>query len=383
MDSEPSIAHRGLPATPSHATSPALDMRQRTIKLRDGSSVLLRPISADDKDLLVRGFERLSPDSRYRRFLTPVPELSPSQLTYLTDVDHHDHEALVAIESATGELLGVARYVRSAHRDAAEVAVAVADDWHGRGLGRALLEHLADRARAEGVRCFSAVMQGDNVPVMRLLEHVGDAERSHEGPYAHVHVELPQRGIGPQLADLLRTAAAGSAVVAGTLLHRAAIGARPVPQPPPPRRPRAIRTIVAGTDGSSRGGDAVEAALELGRLLGSRVHLVSAFNPRAHPGLRDAAPAGLQSLRWVVFGREEADAALRAAMARAHGVEPTVHARPGDPAEVLIDAALQEDADLIVVGSKGMADKRRFLLGSVADRVAHHAPCSVMIVRNR
>jgi nucleotide-binding universal stress UspA family protein/RimJ/RimL family protein N-acetyltransferase len=361
----------------------------KTIKLRDGSSATLRPIGKDDKDLLVRGFERLSPDSRYRRFFTAMSQLSAAQLTYLTEIDHHDHEAIVAIEPATGEPLGVARYVRSQPEPhVAEVAVVVGDDWQGRGVGSALLEHLADRARDEGIGCFSAVVQGDNVPIMRLLEGLGDAVRWHEGAHAELRIDLPARGIGPQLARLLRASAAGSVVVAGTLLHRTAVAARPFPRtaPRPVRSGAGIQVIIAGTDGSPAAEQAVRVALELSGRLGSRLHLVSAFNPAAPSTLREfreAVPDTLDSLRWVITGREHAEAALRSAVrpAQAAGLEPIVHARPGDPAEAVIEVAVEEGADLIVVGSKGMADRRRFLLGSVADRVAHHAPCSVMIVR--
>jgi nucleotide-binding universal stress UspA family protein len=144
--------------------------------------------------------------------------------------------------------------------------------------------------------------------------------------------------------------------------------------------------IIAGPDGSPAAEQAVRVALELSGRLGSRLHLVSAFNPAAPSTLREfreAVPDTLDSLRWVITGREHAEAALRSAVrpAQAAGLEPIVHARPGDPAEAVIEVAVEEGADLIVVGSKGMADRRRFLLGSVADRVAHHAPCSVMIVR--
>jgi hypothetical protein len=87
----------------------------RTVRLRDGTRVRLRPVQPDDKHLLVRGFERLSEDSRYRRFFTPMSELRPAQLEYLTEVDHHDHEAVLAVDEH-GEPVGVARYVRSPPR---------------------------------------------------------------------------------------------------------------------------------------------------------------------------------------------------------------------------------------------------------------------------
>ena len=109
--------------------------------LRDGSRVDVRPARPDDRELLREGFERLSPESRYRRFLVPVTTISERWLTYLTNVDHHDHEALAALDPVTGRGVGVARYVRSEHRrDVAEAAVVVADDWQGRGLGTLLLE---------------------------------------------------------------------------------------------------------------------------------------------------------------------------------------------------------------------------------------------------
>ena len=101
-----------------------------------------------DRQLLLRGFERLSPESRYRRFLAAMPELSEEMVRYLTEIDHHDHEAIAALDARTGEGIGVARYVRDPQRrDAAEVAVTVIDDWQGKGVGTLLLEALGARAR--------------------------------------------------------------------------------------------------------------------------------------------------------------------------------------------------------------------------------------------
>src|SRR5688572_16345730 len=122
------------------------------VTLRGGSRVRVRPIRRSDAKLLLRGFERLSDESRYQRFLSPMPELSESMVRYLTDVDHHDHEALVALDDASGEGVGVARFVRDPQRpERAEAAVTVIDDWQGRGVGTLLLELLAGRARQEGI----------------------------------------------------------------------------------------------------------------------------------------------------------------------------------------------------------------------------------------
>src|SRR5919204_4159967 len=104
-----------------------------TVPIRDGSQVVLRPVQPDDKQELVEGFEHWSPESRYKRFLGPVNELGERDVKYLTEVDHHDHEAIVA-HTLDGEALGVARYVRT-EGDTAEAAVSVADEWQGRGVG--------------------------------------------------------------------------------------------------------------------------------------------------------------------------------------------------------------------------------------------------------
>ncbi len=143
------------------------------VTLRDGSRVTVRPIRPEDAEALRAGFERLSDESRYRRFLSPMSHLSEPMLRYLTEVDHHDHEALVAVGD-DGTLLGVARSVRSrSDPRVAEAAVTVADDWQGRGMGTALLGILADRARAEGIHHFTALMLATNREMFELFEDLG------------------------------------------------------------------------------------------------------------------------------------------------------------------------------------------------------------------
>src|SRR3954467_11633827 len=135
--------------------------------LRDGSTVVIRPVEPGDKDAITAGFDRLSPESRYRRFFSPLEHLSERDLAYLTEIDHHDHEALIA-RSGTGEPVGVARYVRTGDRPKAEVAVVVVDHWQGRGVATALLERLSDRAREEGVRIFTATILAENRDALGL-----------------------------------------------------------------------------------------------------------------------------------------------------------------------------------------------------------------------
>jgi GNAT superfamily N-acetyltransferase len=145
------------------------------VTLRDGSRVAIRPIEPADKPILSAGFEALSFESRYRRFLGAKKRLTTSDLEYLTEVDHSDHEALLATEPGSGEGVGVARYVRDPDdRGAAEAAVTVVDAWQGRGLGTELLHRLVLRAREEGVERFTAELFTDNRDMLDLFHATGE-----------------------------------------------------------------------------------------------------------------------------------------------------------------------------------------------------------------
>jgi GNAT superfamily N-acetyltransferase len=180
------------------------------VQLLDGSEAVIRPIAPEDKAAIVEGFEHLSPESRYRRFLSPMPRLQPGLLAYLTEVDHHDHEALVAF-SRSGEPLGVARYVRTDEPDSAEAAVAVVDHWQGRGLGTALLQRLAGRARDEGIEWFTATLLAENREMRILLEELGQPEIQNVGGgvlEARVRLAVQTEPSAP-LRRALRSAAEG------------------------------------------------------------------------------------------------------------------------------------------------------------------------------
>jgi RimJ/RimL family protein N-acetyltransferase len=158
--------------------------RGRRVVLRDGSAVLVRPVQPGDAPLLADGFARLSARSRRLRFLTTKRELSPTELRYFTDLDHHDHEALGALDHTGGRGVGIARYVRdTADPQTAEIAVTIADDWQGRGLGTELLAQLSGRARAEGIHRFTALVADDNAAMTALLRNLG-AELVHREPGA-------------------------------------------------------------------------------------------------------------------------------------------------------------------------------------------------------
>jgi acetyltransferase len=144
------------------------------VSLADGTRVRIRPIRPGDKALLADGLARLSPESARRRFLAAKPRFSAAELRYLTEVDGHDHVALVAVlASDPGCLVAVARSVRLREQpDTAEMAVVVGDPWQGLGLGAAVSEALADAVLHTGVRRIAATMLGDNVAARRLLRRI-------------------------------------------------------------------------------------------------------------------------------------------------------------------------------------------------------------------
>jgi RimJ/RimL family protein N-acetyltransferase len=189
------------------------------VTLRDGSRAELRPIRPEDRDAIAQGFDELSEDSRYRRFLAPLPRLSATQLTYLTEVDHHDHEAIIA-SGPDGAPIGVARYVRTdPDSDGAEVAVVVADRFQGKGVATALLDRLAARAREEGVHRFTATALATNAEVIELLRRMGPTRVApSSGGVVEMEIELPVNTHEESpMRRLLRTAAKGlMSVRAGT-----------------------------------------------------------------------------------------------------------------------------------------------------------------------
>src|SRR5260221_6583761 len=130
----------------------------------------LRPLEADDRERLVRLFYRLSPESVYHRFLSPLHDPSDAGLDRLLDVDHREREAIAAISG--GEVVGVARYFRDAETGTADLAVVVEDGWQEQGLGAILVERLRELAEARGIEAFTATILAENRPAIRLLRRV-------------------------------------------------------------------------------------------------------------------------------------------------------------------------------------------------------------------
>jgi nucleotide-binding universal stress UspA family protein len=144
-----------------------------------------------------------------------------------------------------------------------------------------------------------------------------------------------------------------------------------------------FKSIVVGTDGSETATQAVHQATELAGSVGAKLELVSAYAPVSEQRLSEERRQAPEDLQWAINPREDVDATLEAAaeIVKAAGVEVNVYARQGDPADAILDVAEEQDADLIIVGNKGMTGAKRFLLGSVPNKVSHHAPCSVLIIR--
>jgi nucleotide-binding universal stress UspA family protein len=139
-----------------------------------------------------------------------------------------------------------------------------------------------------------------------------------------------------------------------------------------------LSSIVVGTDGSDTAQIAVDHAAELARALGAKLHIVSAYTPVAVRVNTSGAPEGEE---WSVGPDLLGEEVLARARATVSEVEVETHACRGDAAEALIETAQDVNADMIVVGNRGMTGTRRFLLGSVPNQISHHAPCSVLIVR--
>jgi len=163
------------------------------VRLEDGTQLLVRPIRAADKARLAAGLTQLSETSRHKRFLGPKPKLTRAELRYLTEVDGHDHYAVVAVTPDTGDIVATARWVRlSNDPEAAEAAIVVCDALQGRGLGKQLARTLADAASAEGIRRIHATMLSNNPPAMALMRVI--AARLSDGGHDH--------GVHEVVADL-------------------------------------------------------------------------------------------------------------------------------------------------------------------------------------
>ena len=186
------------------------EFHEQIATLRDGTQALVRPILPSDKEALAAGLDRLSTESRYRRFLRPVTRLSDRELRYLTEIDYANHFAWVATDpndQANG--YGVARYVRDPKDpEVAEAAVAIVDDMQGKGIGTILMRLLVATAREHGIQRFRGWVLGDNREILGPLERIG-ATRTADHGVLRVEIELDDVFEGSTVQEVLRAVAAG------------------------------------------------------------------------------------------------------------------------------------------------------------------------------
>jgi ribosomal protein S18 acetylase RimI-like enzyme len=162
-----------------------------TLVLADGKRLRIRPIERRDRERLRRLFMRLTPESRYRRYLTPKPALSERELDHLLDIDHLHHEALAAVDETNGSFVAAARYVQLTDQpEVADVAIEVADDLQRQGIGTALVSRTLERARANGFTCATAITLHNNGPARSLLRRLHFHPRSRSGHEIEFGLEL-------------------------------------------------------------------------------------------------------------------------------------------------------------------------------------------------
>jgi RimJ/RimL family protein N-acetyltransferase len=180
------------------------------VTLRDGRVALIAPLHPDDRSRYLGGVSNMSEESLYKRFMSPVARLTESQLRYLLEVDHRDHEALLAIDEESGEAVGVARFIRLDRPEVAEAAIIVVDSWQGSGLGKAMMGMLAQAAYEVGVKSFEASVLYDNAPMLALIDSLGPRESvKRDGSSLVIEVPLPDPGIGDHDTGVLKEVDSG------------------------------------------------------------------------------------------------------------------------------------------------------------------------------
>jgi acetyltransferase len=157
-------------SSPREASPP--EPHGEPVRLRDGATILVRPVTPEDAEPLRAAFRHLGAVSRYRRFLVDLERLTPGRVSELTEADHASREVIAAVDAETGEGVGLAQYARDGR--VAEFAITVVDAWQGRGAGTALLERLAAHARAAGVEVFVGRTIVGDAAARALLAHCAE-----------------------------------------------------------------------------------------------------------------------------------------------------------------------------------------------------------------
>jgi 4-oxalocrotonate tautomerase len=186
------------PMAPTSVRAPSAGPTD-VLVLVDGTRLRLRPLGSEDRDGFAALFARLSPESRYRRFLSPKRELTPRELSDFTDIDHIRHVAFAAIDQRDGSIVGVGRYVQIANRpNVAEFAVEVADELQNMGIGTALAKHTVQRARDNGFALLTATTLWENRSARALLRRFEFHAYASDGSEIELALKLDASSDGPE-----------------------------------------------------------------------------------------------------------------------------------------------------------------------------------------
>lgn len=168
---------------------------KKWITLKDGTRIILRPIKPSDATLKQHLFYALSKESVTKRFLGSLRTMPLRRIWPFVIVDYENEMSIVAVkEDETEELIGIGSYVKIPHTNSAEVSFLVRDDWQGRGVGSALLQHLIDIARAKGISTFTAWVSTDNYRMMHIFRKCGYPMKYRiEGNLYYVVIDLTQK----------------------------------------------------------------------------------------------------------------------------------------------------------------------------------------------
>ena len=170
-----------------------------TLVLGDGTRLRLRPLGSEDRDGVAALFARLSPNSRYWRFLSPKPELTPRELALLTDIDHIHHAAFAAVDQRDASIVGIGRYAQCAdRRGVADFAVEVADELQNMCIGTALARLTVQRARDNGFALLTATTLRENRPARALLQRIGFRAHASDGNEIELELKLDAPSDGPK-----------------------------------------------------------------------------------------------------------------------------------------------------------------------------------------
>jgi RimJ/RimL family protein N-acetyltransferase len=167
--------------------------------LANGTRLAIRPLGSADRDGVAALFARLSPESRYRRFLSPKRELTPRELSYLTEIDHLRHEAFAAVDQRDHSIVGICRYAHCADRPGvADLAVEVTDELQNMGIGTALARHTVHRARENGFALLTATTLWENRPARALLRRLEFRAHASDGSEIELELKLNPASDGPE-----------------------------------------------------------------------------------------------------------------------------------------------------------------------------------------